>query len=138
MSPEKGVGQGHKHLKRGSSVTVQNVRDTRFAVLLRIFWFEMGQEFQFGKHQGISINPSFAGQGIYPPMCLLHKKRILPAQLLKEKITYGKNRAKETEILFKSMSLRQISSTRICNKEIVWGSVSAHKKSVWTSIRVQS
>lgn len=81
-------------------MTVRNVRDTNFPVLLRIFCFEIGQQFQFGKHQSISINLSFAGQGIYLPMYPLHKKRILPAQLLKERVIYGKNRAKETEILF--------------------------------------
>lgn len=108
-------------------MTVQNVRDTHFPVLLRIFCFEIGQQFQFGKHQHISINLSLAGQGIYLPVCPLHKK-VFPAQLLKEGVTYGKNRAKENKILFKSMSFRQISSMRICNKEVVWGSVSAPKK----------
>lgn len=104
------------------------LRDIHFPVLLRIFCFEMGQQFQFGKHQCISINLSFSGQGIYLPMCLLQEKRILPAQLLKERVTNGKNRARETEILFDTMSFRQISSTRISNKEIVWGSGSARKK----------
>lgn len=96
-------------------MAVQNVRDTHFPVLLRIFCFEMGQQFQFGKHQHISINLSFSGQGIYLPMCPLHKKKILSAQLLEERVTYGKNRAKEAEILFKNMSFRQISSTNIEN-----------------------
>ena len=72
-----------------------------FPILLRIFCFEMCQQFQFGKHQHISINVSFAAQAIYLPICPFQEKRILHAQLLKERVTCRKRRAKATEIFLK-------------------------------------
>lgn len=66
---------------------------TGFPVLLRIFCFEVGQQFQFGKHQHISINVSFAGQVIHLPICPFQEKRILYAQLLKERVTYRKRKS---------------------------------------------
>ena len=67
---------------------------TVLPVLLRIFHFEMYQQFQVGKQQHISITVSFAGQAI----CPFQGKSILWAQLLKERVTYGKSKAKATEI----------------------------------------
>jgi len=71
---------------------------TGFPILLRILCFEVGQQFQLGKHQHISINVSFSGQEIYLPICPFQEKRILCAQLLKGRVAYRKRRAKATEI----------------------------------------
>lgn len=57
---------------------------TIFPVLLRIFCFEVSQQFHCGKHQHISINVNFAALAIYLPICPFQEERILFAQLLKE------------------------------------------------------
>lgn len=71
---------------------------THFPILLRIFCFKMGQQFQVGKHQPISINVSFAEQAIYPPIHPFQEKRILHAQLLKERVTYRRAKAKQKKV----------------------------------------
>lgn len=67
---------------------------TSFLILLRIFCFEMGQEFQFSKCQLFSIIVRFSGQAIHLPICPFQGKRILHAQLLKERVTYRERKAK--------------------------------------------
>lgn len=57
---------------------------TIFPVLLRVFCFEVSQQFQCGKHQHISINVNFAELAIYLPICPFPEERTLCAQLLKE------------------------------------------------------
>lgn len=57
---------------------------TIFPVLLRIFCFEVSQQFQCGKRQHISINVNFAALAIYLPICPFQEERIFFAQLLEE------------------------------------------------------
>lgn len=53
----------------------------------------MGQPFQFGKHQGMSVNVCLS------PFQNKNKKRIWCGQMLREIVTYRKGRAKAIEFL---------------------------------------
>lgn len=91
----------------------------------------MGQPFQFGKHQHISINLSFAGQGIYLPVCCVPftQKEDYACSAAERKSNIWEKQSKGNWNPFK-MSFRQISSTINFNEEIFWGSEALFKKCV--------